>query len=256
MEEFFVPKRLSLRKAEQVRERLCFFVLPLRDLEQQGLRQLDLVICSRSGVRQLEAALPKVYSWSREDPHAVVRAILKDRRDLALPLARNFLPFRRLVCRRSIRSVSLENALFAMALSAADAMPALFSLLRSVAGINSSSLFLTANQIRLAFLIAAANDSEVGFREQSEQITAIAFAGLKWRSLARDLEGRSSRVNSLLAKGLLAFVATYVTGLALEQLHRLGRGMTREEKSDAHEEAYHVGRRALDGILTIAAARP
>ena len=91
MEEFFVPKQLSRRKAGQVRERLCFFVRPLRDLELQGLQHLDLVICSPSGVSQVQPFPHKVYSWPGEDPHAMVRAVLNRRdRSAAAPAVVRF----------------------------------------------------------------------------------------------------------------------------------------------------------------------
>ncbi len=255
MEKFFVPGFLGPRKAAQVRERFCSFVLPLGRLEEEGLRQLDLVICSESAAGKMRAQLPRTYIFSPATPQAMVSKILEDRWNLALPLARNFLLFRRAVDRRLMRSIALENALFAIMAALSDAVPVPFPLTRALGALGSSTIFLTANQMRLAFLIAAANDSEVGFRKQTGQITTIAAAALGWRSLARELAGRISPATGLLAKGLLAFVSTYATGLALEQLHAWGRSMTREEKAVAYEEAYRVGRILLDGILNTMASR-
>ena len=249
MEEFFVPRLLGPRKAEQVRERLCSFVLPLGKLEREGLGDLDLVIGSPGAARQLSDLLPRIYIFFAQSPQSVVNVILKERRDLALPLARNFLPFRRAVDRRSMRSIALENALFAILTAVPDVWPAPFSRAKGAGDLASSTAFLTANQLRLAFLIAAANDSAVGFREQTGQITTIAAASLGWRSLARELSRRVSPAGGLVVKGLLAFAATYGTGLVLEQFHRLGCSMTCEAKTVVFEEAYRVGRRVLAGML-------
>ena len=255
MEGFFAPQLLGSRKADQVRERLCFFVLPLRPSEQEGLLQLDLVVSSEGAAGEVQAMLPQIHVYSAKDPQSMVRRILKEHWDLALPLAKNFLPFRQPVARRFMRSIALENALFTVMAATAKFLPAPLSLFSAVGGSSSTSLFLTANQMRLAFLIAAAHDSAVGFRVQTGQVTAIAAAALGWRSLAHDIERKVSPSNSLLAKGLLAFVATYATGLALEQLHTLGRHMTREEKSVAYDHAYSVGSRVIERFLDIKASR-
>ena len=255
MESFFVPRFLGSRKAAQVRERYCSFVLPLGRTELEGLQQLDLVICSPGARAFLSGCLPRVFTFSPQTPQAAVREILDERWNLALPLARNFLVFRRAVNHRLIRSLALENALIAMMAAVSEVVPAPFPLTRVLGGLVSSTILLTANQMRLAFLMAASNDSEVGFRKQTGQLTTIAAAALGWRFLARELAGRISPVSDLLTKGMLAFAATYATGLALEQLHIWGRSMTREEKAVAFEEAYRVGRMLLDRFLDTRASR-
>ncbi len=79
---------------------------------------------------------------------------------------------------------------------------------------------------------------------------------LGWRALAREMSGRASPGGGVLAKGLLAFAGTYAAGLALDQLHSLGRSMTRDEKRDVYDQAYRVGRRVLDGILDTMVSPP
>jgi hypothetical protein len=218
-------------------------------VDEEGLRHLDLVVCSEASASQVPRSLiPQTYVLFESDSQRLIREILKYHWDLALPLAKNFIQFRQPVERRWMRSIALENALFAAAAALPDATPAFFSLL-DARGFNSTTVLLTSNQMRLAFLMAAANDAEVGFREQTGQITAITAASVGWRSLARKLASRTAPSGSAVSKGVLAFIATYTTGLALERLHALGRHMTRDEKSAAYAEAYRVGRRVLDGIL-------
>ena len=48
----------------------------------------------------------------------------------------------------------------------------------------------------------------------------------------------------------MAYAGTYVMGVALEQLHALGRTLTREEKRQAFEDAYRAGRVVLDKVLS------
>src|SRR5579864_4143571 len=137
MERFLAPPSLDPRKAEQVRERFCSFVLPLGVTEQEGLRRLDLVICSEAAASEVAGLFPRAYVFSAENPQAVVSKILKEHWDLALPLAKNFLPFRRAVARRSTRSIAMENAIYSVLAAVSDASPIPFSLLR-VGGLASS----------------------------------------------------------------------------------------------------------------------
>lgn len=248
VEEFFVPEFLSQRKAEQVRESVSVFLLPLAAGDEKSLRGADVVVCSQAAAPEIAIPLPQLYIFRPDDPQALVSEIITDHWDLALPLARNFLAFRSAIQRRWLRSVALENTLFAMLTAVPDAAPEQLSL-QATNGLGSSTVFLTSNQLRLTLLMAAANDSDVGYKHQAGQITALTTAALGWRALARELASRVSPARGVFAKGLLALAGTCAAGLALEQLHTLGRSMTRDEKRDAYEKTYRVGRKVLEGIL-------
>ncbi|MCH7978133.1 MAG: hypothetical protein IH935_04035 [Acidobacteria bacterium] len=249
MEAFFAPTSLGRHKAEQVRQRLFPFLYPLRPSQEQMLRDFDLVVCSPGVTEGVGPLSPYVYIFGRVDSRDFVKEILRDRWDLALPLAKNFLPFRGPAQQRWIHSIAFESALFAMMTAVPNILPTPFSLPWAATEFASSTVFLTANQMRLAFIIAASSDSAVGFREQKGQLTAIAAAALGWRSLARELAGKIPAGRGLLSKGLMAYAGTYVTGVTLEQLHALGRTLTREEKRQAFEDAYRAGRAVLDKAL-------
>ncbi|MBI4443539.1 MAG: hypothetical protein HY649_09225 [Acidobacteria bacterium] len=277
MQNFIVPARLQSPKPEQVRQRLFPLQLPLSPDWQELLPGFDLVICSPGAAGRTAKLVPQFYVFDPRNPGSVVREILRRRWDLALPLAMNFLPFRRLAQRRWIESVALENTLFAVTAKISSLSPAPFPLADLLEGALSqqpsvsrtssgkpsgekgSSVggisFLLANQMRMAFLIAASSDSQVGFRQQRGQITAITAAMLGWRALTGQVANRFSPGASLLVQGLLTFVQTYAVGLGLVQLHALGRSLTREEKSVAYEQAYRASRKLLDGILDAMVSR-
>src|SRR5579885_1441778 len=125
LEEFFIPSELTPLKTQQVRERICSFLVPLGQSEEEGLKQLDLVVCSERAAGRIPHSLfARTYVLFDQHPESVIREILKDRWDLALPLAKNFLRFRAPVQRRWMRSIAMENALVAMAASIAEIAPA------------------------------------------------------------------------------------------------------------------------------------
>ncbi|MBI3894802.1 MAG: hypothetical protein HY313_02610 [Acidobacteria bacterium] len=268
MEEFFVPSFLRPRKVEESRGKLALFLLPLHPSEYQAFSNCDLAVCSEGAAEEIGDDAPPCFVFQPKNPEAVLKAILKERYDLALPLAKTFLPFRRLVQRRWIQSVALENTLLAMLSWVAEEFPAPLVLPRAVTKgrrfaseshleepSDVGNAFLTANHMRLAFLLAASSDAAVGFQEQRGQITAVAAAALGWQALTRGVEQKMPSGNSLLAKGLLAFLGTYAVGLTLERFHALSQSLTREEKDVAYEQAYRLSRKMLDEVLERMAAR-
>ena len=136
----------------------------------------------------LDRANPK-YSDSIPEPGATVRQMLQRRPDLAVPLALHVLPFREEVSRRMVKKVAKENALFALATAVPDIIP-FISLPWAMGEFASDTAFLTANQIRMAFLLAAANDRDIGYHEQRGEIASIILGAFGWRALARELVGK------------------------------------------------------------------
>ncbi len=76
-----------------------------------------------------------------------------------------------------VKKVAKENALFSLATALPDIVP-FISLPWAVGEFASDTAFLTANQIRMAFLLAAANDRDVGYHEQRGEIASIIWAPL------------------------------------------------------------------------------
>ena len=181
----------------------------------------------------------------------MVQSVLARRPDLAIPLALHVLPFREEVSRRMIKKVAKENALFALATAVPDIVP-FISLPWAVGEFASDTAFLTANQIRMAFLLAAANDREVGYSEQNSEIASIIAGAFGWRALARELVGKIPWGAGMVPKAAIAYAGTHVVGLSLERYYRLGKPYTRAERRLAYEDALERGRKFvatfLDGV--------
>ena len=148
---------------------------------------VDLVLYDRGPCRSAGT-----YTFHPGDPDATVREILHGNDDIAVPLARQFPAFRKQVVERLIHTISRENALFAVATALPDVVPNLLELPWVFGEWASDTAFLTANQIRMAFLIAAACDREIGFSRQKLEILSIGGGAFGWRAIARELVGQDS----------------------------------------------------------------
>ena len=76
----------------------------------------------------------------------------------------------------------------------------------------SDTAFLTMNQIRMAFLIAAASDRPIGYREQRSEIASIVAGAFGWRALARELVGKVPFGGGLIPKAGIAYAGTFAVG--------------------------------------------
>jgi hypothetical protein len=171
---------------------------------------------------------------------------------LKLALARRLYPFRKEVAQHVIRSVAKENALFSLATALPDVVPSLVSLPWAMGEFSSDAAFLTVNQIRMAFVLAAASDRAVGYREQASEIASIVAGAFGWRAISRELVGKVPFGGGLIPKAAIAWAGTFAVGLSIERLYRLGYGFTRAERRDVYEDAYEQGRQIagmlLDGL--------
>lgn len=188
------------------------------------------------------------FLFSFSDPEITVRRILAARPDLALPLARNLAPFRKPVTSNIVHSVSKQNALFALATALPDIVP-LLSLSWAAGEFASDTAVLTANQVRMAFLLAAASDRDIGYREQKAEIASLIGGAFGWRSLARELVGKIPLGGGLIPKAGIAYAGTWVVGKSIERYYRLGYGLTRAERRAAYEQALARGKAIAGSIL-------
>jgi hypothetical protein len=234
MEQFFAPHRLSPeRRAEAV-----------QILIRGGGPSCDVQIYESSLLRP-----NKAFSFDPESPEDCVRQIVRRREDLMLPLARRLDPFRKEASHHVIRAVAKENALFALVTALPDVVPSLASLPWAVGEYGSDAAFLTMNQIRMGFLLAAASDRAVGYREQRSEIASIAMGAFGWRALARELVGKVPFGGGLIPKAAIAWTGTFVAGLSLERLYRLGYGFTRAERRRVYEDAFDNGKQIAGMLL-------
>ncbi len=182
------------------------------------------------------------YILDARDPALTLDAILHDHKDFALPLARQFPGLRSHVVDRIIQSIARENAIFAFTTALPDVIPSLVELPWAFGEWASDTAFLTANQIRMAFLISAACGKETGFAAQKGQLVSIAAGAFGWRALAREMAGKIPLGGGLIAKGAIAFAGTFVVGKSLEFLHRDHMHLPHEAKSSVYRDALERGR--------------
>jgi hypothetical protein len=208
MEEFLVPSTLP---RQEWRQRMT-----------QVHRANDADVPSNVDIVLYEPGLPcpaGAYTFHRGQGDATCLEILNDKGDLDLALGRQFLPFRRVVVERIIHIVSKENALFAVATALPNVVPSLIELPWIFGEFASDTAFLTANQVRMAFQIAAACGKGVGLGKQKGAVLTIAAGAFGWRALARELVGKIPLGGGLIPKGAIAYAGTYLAGKGLEYLY-------------------------------------
>ena len=97
--------------------------------------------------------------------------------------------------------------------------------------------------------VAAASDSLIGYREQKTEIASILTGAFGFRAIARELVGKIPFGGGLIPKAAVAFAGTYVVGLSLERYHRVGYGLTRDERRREYEQALSHGRTVAEVLL-------
>ncbi|MBV9406510.1 MAG: hypothetical protein JO211_14295 [Acidobacteriaceae bacterium] len=238
MEGFFLR---DLSPARRRQSALLLTRAPIPVLAQQ----YDVAVYD-AGVASPEDAL--VFHPDR--PRPVIEKTLARYPDLGVPLAKSFLPFRRPFVERVISKTSRENTLFCITTALPDVIPSVIELPWAVAEFASDTAFLTMNQVRMAFLIAAASDREVGYLEQKSEIATVIGSAFGWRALARQLVGKVPFGGGLLAKAAVAYAGTKVLGLSLDHYYSIGFTYTREERDRLYADAFRQGKKVAARILS------
>ena len=138
-----------------------------------------------------------------------------------------------------IHMVARENALFTIATALPNIVPNLIELPWALGEFASDTAFLTTNQVRMAFQIAAACGKEVGLGEQKGTVLGIVGGAFGWRALARELV---SHIRGILAADLslggvvIAYAGTYLVGKSLEFMLVQDRPHTNEERERIYQE--------------------
>jgi uncharacterized protein (DUF697 family) len=232
----------------EMEELLVPSTLP-RPLWRQRMMQVhranDTAVPSKVDIVLYEPGLPcpvGSYSLNRSHPESTWAEILHDKPELDLALARQFPAFRRLVVERIIHMVAKENALFAVATALPNVVPNFIELPWVVGEFASDTAFLTANQVRMAFQIAAACGKDVGLGKQKGTVLSIAAGAFGWRALARELVGKIPLGGGLIPKGAIAYAGTYVAGKGLELLHVHDGEPTAAQREQLYQEGLEHGR--------------
>lgn len=198
---------------------------------------VDLVLYDE-GIR----APKEAFVLYRYDCATTIENILHAHPDFELPLARQFPGLRREIVDRIIQIIARENTLFAVATALPDVLPNLVELPWAFTEWASDTAFLTANQVRMAFLIAAACGKDIGFGDQKGELLGIGLGAFGWRAAARELAGKIPLGGGLIAKGAIAYAGTVVVGKGLEFLHREEVNFPRDLERRTYRDALERGR--------------
>jgi uncharacterized protein (DUF697 family) len=241
MEDFLIPAGASPAVRAGLRG------LVYRAGDPDAPEKVDLVLY------QDGAEGPKgTYTFHRDEPGRTAAEIVRANDDIAPAMARAYPAFRVPVVERVIHSIARENALFAIATALPDLIPSLVELPWALGEFASDTAFLTANQIRMAFQIAAACGRPVGFAHQKAEVLGIAAGAFGWRAIARELAGKIPFGGGLIPKGAIAYAVTYGIGKGLERLYHAGAPLTKAERREIYRQAYERGASVTE---TIAPAR-
>jgi uncharacterized protein (DUF697 family) len=197
-----------------------------------------------------------VFVFHPEDPDAAIHKILAGHEDLSLALARQFPSFRKPVVEEVIQSVSRENGLFAITTALPNVIPNLIELPWAFGEFASDTLFLTANQVRMAFVIGAASGREIGLAHQKAEILSLVAGAFGWRSLARELAGMIPLGEGLIPKGAIAYAATYLIGKGLEHFYQADVPYTPEQRVNTYKQALERGKSVLRSLRPAGLAEP
>jgi hypothetical protein len=238
MEAFLCPEAMSRER------RLQGFQHIYRAGDEDSPARFDIEIYEE-GIRRPHGT----FVYYADAPDVTVEEILAARENLALPLARISTPFRKQVAEKVIHTISKENALFSIATALPDIIPSVIELPWAIGEFASDTAFLTVNQVRMAFLLAAASDRVIGYKEQRGEIGSILAGAFGWRAIARELAGKIPFGGGLIPKAAIAYAGTYVAGRVLERLYREGYEFSRKERKLAYESAFEKGKRVAAELI-------
>ncbi len=210
-----------------------------------GAAAVDLHIYDESAL-----APPHGLVFHHAHPQQFVFKTLAQHPKLGVPLAKSFAPFRKPFVERVIAKTCRENTLFSIATALPDIIPSVIELPWAVAEFASDTAFLTMNQVRMAFLIAAASDREIGYINQKSEIAMVIGSAFGWRALARQLVGKIPFGGGLIAKAAVAYAGTKVLGLSLDHYYSIGFTYTREERDRLYADAFRQGKKVAFKMLT------
>ncbi|MCZ2153724.1 MAG: hypothetical protein LC114_07465 [Bryobacterales bacterium] len=238
MEEFFAPLTLSDRRRERIFQSLYRAGDPLAPVTAEIEVFEQGIIHPGNG-----------FTYYPYDAAGSVQDILSARPELDLALARTYAPFREPVISSTIGSISTANGWFSVMTALPNVVPSPLLVPWAVGEFASDSAVLTANQIRMVFLIAAASGHPVGFQEQRSQIASIIAAAFGWRAIAREAVGKIPFGGGIIPKAAIAYAGTWVIGKSFERFYRIGYGYTDSERKSAFREAFERGKCILSTLL-------
>jgi len=205
----------------------------------------ELVVYHRGSLVPSDALV-----FNPAEPEDLIRSALHRYPDSGVPLSRAFFPFRKPFIKQVISKTSRENTLFSLTTALPDVIPSVIELPWAVAEFASDTAFLTMNQVKMAFLIAAASDREIGYREQKSEIATVIGSAFGWRALAKQLVGKIPFGGGLIGKAAVAYAGTKVLGLSLDHFYSIGFTYSRAERDRIYADAFRQGKKVAFRILS------
>jgi uncharacterized protein (DUF697 family) len=223
------------------------YIAPLDKAAQTDVSRADLVLATALAATGTDSAI----IFAPQSPGQSVRDTLDTSRgaDLRLALGSCFPPFRNEVARRIVREVSKENAIFVIATALGDVVPSIFEPLLGLTEAASDTAFLTANQVRMLFVVGAAYGEPVGYTAQWREVMSIVGAAFGWRAIARELVSKIPFGGGLVPKGAIAYAGTTAVGEGLIFYYTTGRRMTREEMKQTFQRVYSDGLESVRSLV-------
>jgi uncharacterized protein (DUF697 family) len=126
-----------------------------------------------------------------------------------------------------------------------NVVPSLIEIPWALGEFASDTAFLTANQVRMSFQIAAACGKSVGFSAQKGAVITIAAGAFGWRALARELVGHIPLGGGLIPKGAIAYAGTWLAGKGLEYLLVQEVHPSEETREQFYREGLDRGRAVI-----------
>jgi len=238
MEDYFLQDLRTARRRESAQ-------LISRGERSVSVPGHELVIYHRGSLAPSDALV-----FNPSEPNELIHSALRRYPDTGIPLSRAFFPFRKPFIRQVIARTSRENALFSLTTALPDVIPSVIELPWAVAEFASDTAFLTMNQVRMAFTIAAASDREIGYREQKSEIATVIGSAFGWRALAKQLVGKIPFGGGLVAKAGVAYAGTKVLGLSLDHFYSIGFTYSRAERDRLYADAFRQGKKVAFRILS------
>lgn len=189
------------------------------------------------------------FTFYIDKPEQTVCEILEQRSDLEVALGRQFLAFRQTAIHRIIGRIAKENAMFTLATAMPNIIPSFIELPWAFGEYATDSAFLTINQVRMAFLIAAASGRSIGLAEQKAEILGIVASAFGWRAVARELIGKIPLGGGLIPKAAIAWAGTFVVGRTVEQAYLTGERIRRNEHKELYATALVKGKEVASSLL-------
>ncbi|MGH9413361.1 MAG: hypothetical protein ACRD0Y_06430 [Terriglobales bacterium] len=219
------PFRIELRAADaREREALCRVLIPDEVVGRERTRASEH-LCLPGGVHaDIVVCTPLVQAEGvvvdPAHPEIGLRNLLRAYPRYRLALGRIFSPIRQILARDLIQAVASRNAAIAAISALPEVIPNPLSLILALGEMGSDTVLITANQIGLAFELAALHGESVGWRAQSGRIGLVLAAAFGWRTLARALLGLIPAGYGLAAKTGVAYSGSLAVGSALWKYER------------------------------------